>query len=224
MLLKNNFINKYRYRLLLIFILAFLLGPAFTNPPLSDIILVLALSFLFVQSVWVFTDKKRHVVLSMVAVAILLGISWFSKTLDDDIFEVQVFQLSLYVLFFMFVTFALFTHLIKTKKVTVDSIIIAIAIYCLFGIIGGSLAMLLSVIFPFDAYNLPPLLHEVNMLDYTYYSFVTLTTLGYGDITPARQETQALGYMLAVTGQFYVAIVVAILVSKLVTHQQEVID
>jgi hypothetical protein len=50
----------------------------------------------------------------------------------------------------------------------------------------------------------------------TYYSFVTLTTVGYGDITPISPATRTFAWMEAVTGQFYLAVIVAALVSMFV--------
>jgi hypothetical protein len=49
----------------------------------------------------------------------------------------------------------------------------------------------------------------------TYFSFVTLTTVGYGDISPVSPATRTLAWMEAVTGQFYLAVIVAGLVSLL---------
>jgi hypothetical protein len=49
-----------------------------------------------------------------------------------------------------------------------------------------------------------------------YYSFVTLTTVGYGDITPISPATRTFAWMEAVTGQFYLAVIVAALVSMFV--------
>lgn len=50
----------------------------------------------------------------------------------------------------------------------------------------------------------------------TYYSFVTLTTVGYGDVYPISPATQTLAWIEAITGQFYLAVIVAGLVSLLV--------
>lgn len=50
----------------------------------------------------------------------------------------------------------------------------------------------------------------------TYFSFVTLTTVGYGDISPVSPASRALAWIEAVTGQFYLAVIVAGLVSVLV--------
>jgi hypothetical protein len=56
--------------------------------------------------------------------------------------------------------------------------------------------------------------------EWLYFSFVTLTTLGYGDILPLSELARALAYMEAVTGQFYVAILVAGLVSAYISDRQ----
>ena len=56
--------------------------------------------------------------------------------------------------------------------------------------------------------------------EWLYFSFVTLTTLGYGDILPLSAIARALAYMEAVTGQFYVAILVAGLVSAYISDRQ----
>jgi hypothetical protein len=45
-----------------------------------------------------------------------------------------------------------------------------------------------------------------------YYSFVTMTTLGFGDISPLQPLARYLTYLEAVTGQFYIAILVASLI------------
>jgi voltage-gated potassium channel Kch len=54
---------------------------------------------------------------------------------------------------------------------------------------------------------------------FIYYSFVTLTTLGYGEITPASPVAQTLAYLEAVTGQFYLTILVAALVGMLLSKR-----
>jgi hypothetical protein len=54
----------------------------------------------------------------------------------------------------------------------------------------------------------------------TYYSFVTLTTVGYGDINPVSPATRTLSWMEAITGQFYLAVIVAGLVSVLASKSK----
>jgi voltage-gated potassium channel len=54
-----------------------------------------------------------------------------------------------------------------------------------------------------------------------YYSFVTLTTVGYGDVTPISPTTRTFAWIEAITGQFYLAIIVAGLVSMLVAKTNQ---
>ena len=54
--------------------------------------------------------------------------------------------------------------------------------------------------------------------DYLYFSFVTLTTLGYGDISPTLPLAKAVVVFLAIIGQFYIAIVMAFLISKFISQ------
>ena len=55
----------------------------------------------------------------------------------------------------------------------------------------------------------------------TYYSFVTLTTVGYGDISPVSPATRTLAWVEAITGQFYLAVIVAGLVSVMVAKGKQ---
>ncbi|WP_455205789.1 potassium channel family protein [Kaarinaea lacus] len=50
------------------------------------------------------------------------------------------------------------------------------------------------------------------MFNFFYYSFVTLTTLGYGDVTPVSGIARALSYLEATTGVMYTAVLIAALV------------
>ncbi len=57
-------------------------------------------------------------------------------------------------------------------------------------------------------------LENVDVEHMVYYSFVTLTTLGYGDITPVRPVAETLAFLEASTGQFYLTVLVAMLVGQ----------
>ena len=52
----------------------------------------------------------------------------------------------------------------------------------------------------------------LSQADFIYYSFATLTTLGYGDITPATSHVRSLAILEAVTGTLYIAVLIARLV------------
>jgi voltage-gated potassium channel Kch len=56
---------------------------------------------------------------------------------------------------------------------------------------------------------------------FNYFSIVTLTTLGYGDITPQSLAAGALCQIEAITGQFYIAVLVAWLVGNFIADRQQ---
>jgi len=98
-------------------------------------------------------------------------------------------------------------------RVGQDRVTGAVCVYLMMGVIGGAIASSIEAIqtgaFRFP--DGPSLAHETST--YLYFSFVTLATLGYGDIIPVTPVARTFSWMLAVTGQMYVAIVVARLVS-----------
>jgi voltage-gated potassium channel len=178
------------------------------------------MSFLLIQSMIVATTKKsKRAGLRYSIVVIMLIIIWL-EPLGIRIPILDDFKFLLIVVFFVFVTFYLVRFMRKSAKVNVNVIITAINIYLLIGIISGSLAFLFFKILP-GAYNFPSYIPEPNFVSFNYYSFVTMSTVGYGDITPRLPQTQTLAYLIAVTGQLYVAIIMAFLVGKLLMHGQE---
>jgi voltage-gated potassium channel Kch len=56
---------------------------------------------------------------------------------------------------------------------------------------------------------------------YFYYGFVTLTTLGYGDVVPLTPAARSLSIFTSITGQMYVAIIIALIVSKYLSQKSE---
>ncbi len=56
--------------------------------------------------------------------------------------------------------------------------------------------------------------------EYLYFSFVTLTTLGYGDVTPVSHLARSMAVLIAVTGQLYMTILIAMLVGKFLSRPE----
>jgi hypothetical protein len=105
----------------------------------------------------------------------------------------------------------------EAKKVSSDSIVGAFSGYLLTGAAFGHVYCILEALTPGSfrgMEGLPGQLadREVGRSLLNYFSFVTLTTVGYGDITPATPTARALACLEAVTGQFYIAVVMAELI------------
>lgn len=101
----------------------------------------------------------------------------------------------------------LFTGTINGHK-----IVGAVCIYILLGLIWALLYLLIAEAVPgaFNGLQQAPWYNNFSIL--SYYSFVTLTTLGYGDVTPLLPIPRFLAYMEAIVGVLYIAILVASLI------------
>lgn len=125
-----------------------------------------------------------------------------------------------WVFFLVIVGVSILGRALRTKRVTFDTISAALCVYMLMGL---AWAFIFSNIYVFDthSFSFPP--HEAmghtpaelfhhTVSAFMYYSFVTLASIGYGDITPVSPPARALSALEGISGQFYVAILVASLV------------
>ena len=129
-----------------------------------------------------------------------------------DLIGLDFVQLFLILGFFIWTTYLAARQVLFTCMIDGNKIIGSICIYLLLGLIWTTLYLLVLEVSP-NAFN--GLAHASwyqNFPVVTYYSFVTLTTLGYGDISPLAPLARFLVFMEAVVGVFYMAILVASLI------------
>jgi len=100
---------------------------------------------------------------------------------------------------------------------TKNMILVSITGYLIIGLIGGFLAAGLEFLHP-NSYT-----HSTGMTldlyNYIYYSFVTMTTLGYGDIIPVTEKSQSLALMLVISGQLFLSVIIAINIAKFIQRK-----
>ena len=104
----------------------------------------------------------------------------------------------------------LFRHVIRAPRVTHDVILSAITVYVLIGVFWGFVFLLLHEASP-EAFALDPAQGSAEV-QLRYFSLMTLTTVGYGDILPKSGEARALATVEALIGQIYLTAIVARLV------------
>jgi hypothetical protein len=108
----------------------------------------------------------------------------------------------------------------RAKPITAVSIQAAIAVYLLFGL-GWANAYLLVMQRNPHSFQSTVGLSSSSSAEWYYYSYVTLTTLGYGEITPLTRIARALAAGEAVTGQLYLAVLVARLIGMEIIFSQQ---
>ena len=126
-------------------------------------------------------------------------------------------------LFFVAVAGRIIRSIFTSRDISVDSIFGAICGYLLLGVACALVYAMIYAANP-ESFHFGDLVRQqVEQGDYrrdvfTYYSFVTLTTVGYGDVTPLSTPARTLSWVEAMTGQMYLAVLVAGLISSLVAR------
>ena len=158
-------------------------------------------------------------------IAVLLGFSFFIalwlRQFGIDHIAWAVLSPTLGALFLGYVTYALLRHVIQTDQVDAEMIYGAVACYLLLGLTWTMLYIAIETLQP-GSFALAGTNEDAQLWDdLLYYSFVTLTTLGYGDVLPLSPRVRSLAILEAITGIFYVAILVARLVSLHIYHEEK---
>jgi hypothetical protein len=122
--------------------------------------------------------------------------------------------------FFVYVLIIIISYLFKEKDVTVEVITSAVSAYFLIGLMWASVFSLLEILQP-GSFLLTSQNQVRNVDQLFYYSFVTLTTIGYGDITALTSPAGSLSVLEAMMGQIYLAVLVARLVGMYIFQSAE---
>ncbi|AZQ61583.1 hypothetical protein EI427_04865 [Flammeovirga pectinis] len=208
----RDFLEESRYVILLIAYFLVLWVPIIfqsfnISDELSDISLVV---LMFAILNFIRKAKFYNKITLVITFFIITGRSASVGTESDSVNIANWIAMLIY--FSIFLTILL-KQVWSSKSVNMNTILGAIAGYIQIGVIEFILFKICDAYFDGKAFNT-----TVSIADIIYFSFVTLTTVGYGDITPVVDEARAFSVIFAMVGQFYMAILMALLVGK---YQQE---
>ncbi len=168
-----------------------------------------------------FSPKSLKILLPLGVIT--AATTWLEHFLHNDISNL-IDSITTF-LFLVAIVVLLIRHIAHSRRVTPTIILSAINGYLLLGVLG---AALLAIAASVDKIYLSietagiafPGNRAPEMFDYLYFSFVTLTTLGYGDVTPVSHLSRSTAVMLAITGQLYMTILIAMLVGKFLARSE----
>ena len=122
--------------------------------------------------------------------------------------------------FFQFILWKIVTYILKNTVVNANIIFACISGYLVLGIGSAPLFLIVQGLIP-DAFNLSA---ERSFYEFTYFSFITLTSIGYGDITPNHPIAKSLTLLIGIAGQLYLTFLVAIIIGKYLVNEQINLD
>jgi hypothetical protein len=157
-------------------------------------------------------DKKTAIVILLIAApfVILDGLNYFSP---HRLLIIVAFSFATFLYFY--IAILLTKRLLAIRVVTADLIYCAISIYLLIGVGWGGVYTIVEVISPGSFSGTP------ESGDLLYFSFVTLTTVGYGDVLPLSTLGKRLAMLEAAMGSIYMAVIVAMIVGRYMSMHLE---
>ena len=176
----------------------------------EDLFSFVSLLMIFVSLKSVHTNvtwkKSMYIILFFLAVVMIVAkIFHFSY--------IPYINLGLLLFFFTGSFWSAYKQILFEGKVDSNKMIGSLSLYLLLGLVWTILYLILIQIDPTAFSGIDAVNWKQNFSQVAYYSFVTLTTLGYGDILPVNKVAQFFVYMEAIIGVFYMAIIVSSLIS-----------
>lgn len=175
-------------------------------------------SLIAISSIYAITGKKSVFFVSGILFLPLIICIWWNY-ISENIFSQSAYCV-INIIFLTYITSHIFFSTFRSKIVNRNVIHGAIVVYLLIGFIWSFIYALIECLHPGSFTHMG----EYSLFGhrpFVYFSFVTLTTLGFGDITPTVPLSQSLVILEAIVGQIYLIIQVSWLVGLYVAHTRE---
>jgi hypothetical protein len=202
--------SKERFLTLICLILGtIVLVPILKEFAAFRIFLDIFITAIYISMVYTVSHKKRHLYIGvLLAMAMLISL-WLQYFHQSNLF-LAIGRICGILLLIMVIINTL-TFIFKSEDVTIEVIYAAVLVYLLMALMW-SFVYILLVLINSASFNVTLSPSQDYQMRFIYYSFVTITTLGYGDITPATELASSFSILEAVVGQLYLVVVVAWLV------------
>jgi voltage-gated potassium channel len=193
---------------------SFLSGINYTTALLS-----LFFSIIILFCVYIVSRSKKLIITTLALGLVSLTNHWimYFFNLKPAYFA---FSCLINIIFLGIITTVVLRLIMEHKRITSDTLFGAISAYFLIGFIWTYLYILIDVINPsaFSAHTISSSIHEKTQ-HFLYFSFTTLTTLGYGDILPLSNVARTFSWLEAVAGQTYLAVWISQLVGLRISQK-----
>lgn len=206
--------GNYFY-LLASLLLIFLLFPLAHGSILEVRLFDIMFSAILLSTIYAVSHKKQLFIIALLLALPTIAIHWsrYFVSVPFAFFAVQIMT----ALLFIFTGSIIVVHVFRGEEVTTNKIAGAICVYLLIGLTWGIVFALIEEFQP-GSFMIGHSRMEAKVPQMMYYSFVNLTTLGYGDITPVAPYARTLSVLEAIIGQMYLVVLVARLVGLHIVH------
>lgn len=181
--------------------------------------------FLFNLGAGLLFISQRRVLVRIFMVLFLIALfvfGWNFVGKPEALGPLEYVRLSVYFLFYIAVTIEIIKQVWRAEKVSKNVIMGLMSGYIAIGLVGFFLFLTIEIVHPgsFGGLLFGEASVESKMDSLLYYSYITLLTIGYGEIFPATAVAQKAAILIGLAGQFYLVIITAVVVEKYIRHRQ----
>ncbi len=215
---------KHRFEIFLATQLTILFGSLFFPHDLFEYILLPLLYLLSIAAGILMISKKKKLtwffIVLFAMASFIFGSDMVSRSENT---ENILLRLSIYFVFHIFVTWNIIGQVWKAKRVTKNVIMGLMSGYISLGFLAFFLFMSIELVHPgsFEGILMQTNKFEVQADSILYYAYITLLTIGYGEIVPTTATAQKAAVLVGLIGQFYMVIITAVVVEKYIKHSSE---
>ena len=202
--------RQSRFLLLLVSLLALMV----LEPIIFDFIRIRFLidiffSIILFTCIYAVSEKRSTTLVTILLALPKFGSTWALGFITHPL--LYYFDAISGIVFIGYIIVLILKHIFKQEDVTHETIYGSIVVYILIGILWVFLYNLTELLHP-GSFSLASILDAESKKELYFFSFVTLTTLGYGDITPVSAPARSLAILEAIVGQMFIAVLIARLV------------
>ncbi len=204
-------------------VVLFVIYPFVPLAATGRLVVTLGLTAILISGSFSLGDRPRLRIAVVGLAALALALHWLHNLIPRE--ELLAGAYLSTILFLSLASAGVLARVLRAGPVTTQRIQGAVAAYLMMGLIWAFAYSLIELREP-GSFNLPGAPAEGysdsggSMRDLAYFSFVTLTTLGYGDVTPKSSSARTLATLEALVGQLYLVILIARLVSLQAADEQ----
>lgn len=209
---------QYRYYFLICALMAMLVLPSFADETNEGIIWKVARTAVLVSCINVLRNLNHSMVLLVVLGLLASGSDWLG-VLGIDSNYTNLLSLGLFALFVGMISYEVFKQILISKSIDMHIIIGALCGFMLIGMIASLVFTLVHIIYPESFSNVSQGMNGVD--DLFYFSYITILSIGYGDIAPISSQARGVSLFFGLIGQFYLVVIMAVLVGKFISKPDQ---
>jgi Ion channel len=199
-------------------LLLLIVQPQMVSVPMGQLVLTALASLLQIAAIFYLSENRKLRIFAWAFGLPALLALWGRHCVDESAQETAMVWSHVLTSVFLAVTAVLILRYVMSHDITADSVVAAICAYLLIGVVIGHVCFIVETLDPGAFRTSDELAAEIVHPDsrsalLMYYSFSTLTTTGYGDVVPNRPLTRTMAWLEAATGQLYLAVLIAGIVS-----------